>query len=96
MIFFISLSHSLTQLDGDPGDLIVILQQMDHDTLKRQGIDLFVDKKISLREALCGFDFELVHLDGRKLNIKCPPGEVLSPGVCVCVCMCMRACVCAH
>lgn len=63
--------------------MIVILQQTEHETFKRGGIDLYVDKKLSLREALCGFEFVLEHLDGRKLSIKQPPGKVIAPGTCV-------------
>lgn len=66
--------------DGDAGDVIVILQQMDHTTLRREGVDLFLDKKITLHEALCGLNFLVYHLDGRKLLVKCLPGEVVSPG----------------
>lgn len=36
-------------------------------------------KKISLVEALCGFDLELTHLDNRKLLIKTSPGEIVKP-----------------
>ncbi len=66
--------------DTDPGDVIVLLQQMDHTTFKRSDDDLFVMKKISLVEALCGFTCTVEHLDGRKLLVTCRPGEVLSPG----------------
>ena len=71
---------TLLQPDGDPGDVIVILQQMDHATFERKGVDLFVKKKISLKQALCGFSFPFEHLDGKKLIIACSPGEVISPG----------------
>ena len=61
--------------------MIVILQQLDHVTFQREDVDLFVKRKISLKEALCGFTMSLDHLDGRKLLVKCPPGEVIiSPG----------------
>ncbi len=68
------------QPDTDPGDVIVLLQPMDHTTFKRNDDDLFVMKKISLVEALCGFTCTLEHLDGRKLLVSCRPGEVLAPG----------------
>ncbi|KAI3968112.1 hypothetical protein MKW92_051839 [Papaver armeniacum] len=45
-----------------------------------QGDDLTVEHKLSLTEALCGFQFALTHLDGRKLLIKSNPGEVTKPG----------------
>lgn len=53
---------------------------MDHATFTRKETDLFVEKKISLGEALCGFKFSFEHLDGRKICITCGPGEVIAPG----------------
>jgi DnaJ family protein A protein 2 len=38
-----------------------------------------MEKKISLVEALCGFELEIIHLDGRKLLVKTAPGELVRP-----------------
>ncbi|KAI3968111.1 hypothetical protein MKW92_051838 [Papaver armeniacum] len=46
---------------------------------KRQGDDLIVEHKLSLTEALCGFQFALTHLDGRQLLIKTNPGKSSGP-----------------
>ena len=46
---------------------------------KRKGDDLYLERTISLTEALCGFQMELEALDGRKLIIKSKPGEVIKP-----------------
>jgi len=62
------------------GDLIVRLIIEKHPVFERKGADLFVEKKISLYEALTGVTFTLDHLDGQKVNITTPPGEVISPG----------------
>lgn len=43
----------------------------------RKGADLFMEKEISLVEALTGLDFVLVHLDGRKIRIANKAGEVI-------------------
>ncbi len=72
--------HVTPQPDGEDGDVIVILQQMDHTTFTRSGLDLFVKKTVSLKEALCGFKFSFEHLDGRKMCLVCNPGEVIAPG----------------
>lgn len=63
------------------GDVIAVIQEMDHPVFKRKGVDLFVKKKISLSDALCGCTFYIEHLDGRKLAISNPPGQVLFPGM---------------
>lgn len=65
--------------DADTGDVIFVLKEQDHKLFKRRGADLFVEKTISLVEALCGFEMELEHLDGRKLLIKTKPGDIVCP-----------------
>mmetsp|Transcript_62112 Transcript_62112/g.126484 ORF Transcript_62112/g.126484 Transcript_62112/m.126484 type:complete len:520 (-) Transcript_62112:70-1629(-) len=65
--------------DADAGDVIFVLKQQEHADFKRKGADLFIERKISLVEALCGFSIELQHLDGRKLLIKTAPGEIVKP-----------------
>jgi len=50
-----------------------------HKVFKRQGADLFVEKKISVAESLTGFSFVLEHLDGEKLVISSTPGEMTEP-----------------
>lgn len=63
--------------DADPGDVIFVLQQQEHDVFKRRNADLLMEKEITLLEALTGVEFTLTHLDGRELLIKSPPGWVL-------------------
>merc|ERR1719379_2768656 len=65
--------------DADTGDVVFVLKQQEHKDFKRRGADLFLERKISLVEALCGFELEITHLDGRKLLIKSAPGEVIKP-----------------
>ena len=62
------------------GDIIFVLQHKEHPKFKRKYDDLYVDRTLSLTEALCGFQFVLTHLDGRQLLIKSSPGEVIKPG----------------
>jgi len=63
----------------DTGDVIFVLDEQEHKDFKRRGADLFVERTISLAEALCGFQMEITHLDGRKLLIKTEPGDVIKP-----------------
>merc|ERR1719343_492199 len=65
--------------DADTGDVVFVLKQQEHAEFKRKGADLFIERKISLVEALCGFKMELTHLDGRKLLIQTSPGEIVKP-----------------
>lgn len=62
-----------------PGDIVLELHQQEHAKFKREGNNLVYQHKINLFEALCGFEFVLTHLDGRKLLIKSPQGSVVKP-----------------
>lgn len=71
--------------DIEPGDVIIQLQQKEHAFFKRTGNDLSCTHRITLSEALCGFDFTIKHLDGRHLVIRSPVGVVVEPGTVRCV-----------
>ena len=53
---------------------------MDHTTFRRRGNDLFMTKRIGVVESLCGCSFDVEFLDGRVLQLKVDPGEVIRPG----------------
>merc|ERR1719353_1968738 len=59
--------------DGEAGDVVFVLQEQPHAEYKRKGDDLFLERDISLSEALTGFAMDLNHLDGRKLKITSQP-----------------------
>mmetsp|Transcript_51429 Transcript_51429/g.95145 ORF Transcript_51429/g.95145 Transcript_51429/m.95145 type:complete len:512 (-) Transcript_51429:151-1686(-) len=65
--------------DADTGDVLFVLKEEEHKEFKRKGADLFLERDISLQEALCGFEMEVTQLDGRKLIVKSQPGEVVKP-----------------
>lgn len=67
-----------------PGDLVVTIQLANdvnsaNEFHRCDNGDLTVKKVISLQDALCGFDFVLEHLDGRKLHIK-NETDIVTPG----------------
>ncbi|KAK7086649.1 mitochondrial protein import protein MAS5 [Halocaridina rubra] len=61
------------------GDVVIVLQEKPHQTYKRKGMELHMDFKISLAEALCGLRRNIVTLDGRNLTIIWPAGVPLQP-----------------
>jgi DnaJ homolog subfamily A member 2 len=63
------LAHHDPNAD-EQGDLILIINILEHPKFKRQGFNLIIDKNILLSEALCGVKFKLYHLDARELIIK--------------------------
>ena len=65
--------------DGDAGDVHILLEEQPHKEFKRHGADLYIKRKISLMEALCGFEMEIEHMDKRKIIIRSTPGEVCRP-----------------
>uniref|UniRef100_A0AAY5KRT0 DnaJ heat shock protein family (Hsp40) member A2a n=1 Tax=Esox lucius TaxID=8010 RepID=A0AAY5KRT0_ESOLU len=64
----------------EPGDIVLVLQEKEHEIYKREAHDLHMTHKIGLVEALCGFQFTLKHLDGRHIVVKYPAGKVIEPG----------------
>eukprot|EP00554_Chaetoceros_debilis_P001314 CAMPEP_0194081894 /NCGR_PEP_ID=MMETSP0149-20130528/7555_1 /TAXON_ID=122233 /ORGANISM="Chaetoceros debilis, Strain MM31A-1" /LENGTH=602 /DNA_ID=CAMNT_0038763911 /DNA_START=199 /DNA_END=2007 /DNA_ORIENTATION=- len=55
-----------------PGDVIFIIRQRKHEMFTRKGYDLAMEVKISLSEAVCGFQRKFFHLDGRQIKIAGP------------------------
>ncbi|XP_057304125.1 dnaJ homolog subfamily B member 11-like isoform X2 [Hydractinia symbiolongicarpus] len=56
-------------IDGEPGDLIFKIKELKHKIFERRGDDLYTNVTISLVDALTGFDIEIPHLDGHKVNV---------------------------
>ena len=66
--------------DTSKGD-IKLFVHINNDTIfKRKGLDLIVHKKISLKEALCGFIFEIEHINKKKFKINNEKGNMIEPG----------------
>jgi DnaJ family protein B protein 4 len=49
------------------GEVKLVFHIENTSDFKRDGLDLIYHKKISLREALCGFSFEMNHVNGKRL-----------------------------
>jgi len=60
-----------------PGDVIISIQEKEHEVFKRKGADLVCTIPLQLSEALCGFVKTITHLDKRVLKIEVQPGEVI-------------------
>ena len=59
--------------NGIPGDLLVAIETVEHDTLKREGDNLHYDLYISFSEAVLGCSKEIDAVGG-KVRIKLEPG----------------------
>lgn len=59
---------------GPAGDLYLKVQVAEHPVFQRVGDDLVVEKRIPFSEACLGTTVEVATLDGKKFNVKVPPG----------------------
>jgi len=62
------------------GDVKVFVKIENNTSFLRNGLDLILEHTISLKEALCGFTYELKHLNERIYTINNKPGNVVVPG----------------
>ena len=51
------------------GDIKIIFTIKEDENFERNGLDLIYKKTISLKEALCGCNFQMEHLSGKKYKI---------------------------
>lgn len=61
-------------LGGMPGDLFLKVEVLPHDKYSRDGDDLVATVKIPFSEACLGTLIEVETLEGKKFNVKVPPG----------------------
>jgi len=55
--------------DKIKGDLHLNIIIQNHSQFERRDMDIFFNKQVSLKEALCGFTLEIPHLNGKVLRI---------------------------
>jgi len=65
---------------GMKGDIRIVINVLQHPLFKVEQLDLTIEKTIPLKAALCGFDFEITHLNGRIFKLANKPGNVIKPG----------------
>ncbi|AMP97082.1 Molecular chaperone DnaJ [Pedobacter cryoconitis] len=58
---------------GVPGDLIILIEEIPHETLKREGNNIVYDLHLSIIDAALGYSAEVPTIDG-KAKIKIEPG----------------------
>ncbi len=59
---------------GMPGDLFLKVEVLPHERYSREGDDLIMPVQIQYSEACLGSQVELTTLEGKKFNVKVPPG----------------------
>ena len=66
--------------DTNKGDIKIFVKVRNTTDFIRKGLDLTYHKIVSLKEALCGFTFDMEYLDERTFKIDNHNGVVISPG----------------
>ena len=67
--------------DGTRGDVKVTFMVEEHPLFKRNGLDIVVEKNITLKEALCGFVFDIAHINGKKFSFNSSSGNIIRDGL---------------
>jgi len=66
--------------DDCKGDIKIIIKIENNTEFKRSGLDLIYVKIITLKEALCGFTFELKYITDKVYTINNTSGNIISSG----------------
>ena len=66
--------------DDCKGDIKLFIKIINDTDFKRSGLDLIYEKTISVKEALCGFTFELKYITGKVYTINNNSGNIISNG----------------
>jgi len=64
---------------GMKGDIRILINILQHPIFKVEHLDLHIEKTITLKDALCGFNFEIQHLSGKVFQLSNKPGNIIKP-----------------
>ena len=64
--------------DTNKGDIKIFIKIQNDTDFIRNGLDLVLNKTINLKDALCGFVFDLKYLDGRVFKINNTTGNIIT------------------
>lgn len=65
--------------ENQKGDVKVFIKINNDTNFKRMGLDLILEKKITLKEALCGFSFEIRYINGKSYTLNNNKGNIIPP-----------------
>lgn len=66
-------------LNHHKGDVKIFILIEPSSSFKRNGLDLIYEKEISLKEALCGFNFNIKYINGKMLKMNNNAGSIIHP-----------------
>ena len=59
------------------GDIKIFVKIENNTLFKRSGLDLILEKNISLKESLCGFSFEIKYINGKSYTLHNNSGNII-------------------
>jgi DnaJ-class molecular chaperone len=62
------------------GDIKIFVKIENDSIFKRAGLDLVLEKNISLKDALCGFSFEITYINGKSYTLNNNSGNIIPHG----------------
>lgn len=63
-----------------PGDIIILVHELEHDVFVRKNYDLVLKQNIDLLTALAGGSFNFKFLNDKIVKVNLNPGEIIKPG----------------
>ena len=64
--------------EKNKGDVKIVIKIINNTDFERDGLELIYNKTVSLKEALCGFSFDMKFIDGRVFKINNSNGNVIT------------------
>lgn len=61
------------------GDIKLFVKINNDTNFERRGLDLIINKSITLKESLCGFSFELKYVNGKTYTLNNSSGNIIPP-----------------
>jgi len=65
--------------DDCKGDIKIFIKVVNTSSFERRGLDLYIERHISLKDALCGFSFELKYINDKIYTINNYSGNIIQP-----------------
>lgn len=65
--------------DDNKGDIKIFIKVKNTTEFQRKGLDIIYNKRITLKDALCGFIFEVNHINGKSYKITNGNGNTIIP-----------------
>jgi DnaJ-class molecular chaperone len=62
------------------GDIKIFVKIENDSIFKRAGLDLVLEKSITLKDALCGFSFEITYINGKSYTLNNNSGNIIPHG----------------